>query len=151
MPNSYSQQSTTAFSSYCIAISDAWLVLGENPSLDVLNLVPLPQENGPRKTKYNDSESHCNHEKCAYIESWKLSTIFEVWQTANTKVHRSTDLSMQRLHKLEVFSRNTKLALRQNEPPNTKLAWSKINHHLCWDKKNSVTVHKIITLLLPVQ
>jgi len=36
-------------------------------------------------------------------------------QNANTKVHRSTDLSMQHSHKLEVFSQNTKLAWKQNE------------------------------------
>jgi len=53
---------------------------------------------------------HCSLEK-----KCMLKYNFVQWKNANTEVHKSTDLSMQRSHKLEVFSRNTKLAWKQSE------------------------------------
>ena len=104
------------FSSYnCIVVP--WLVLGEKSSSGVLNLQPLPRENRPRPKKCKDSENDSvtlQPRKNVHIlgaENVQCSKYnFVHWQTGNTKVHRSTDLSMQRSHKSEVFSRNTKLA-----------------------------------------
>ena len=95
------------FSSYnCIVVP--WLVLGEKSSSGVLNLEPLPREHRPRPTQCKDSENDSvtlQPRKNVHIlgaeNVHELSTIL---CTGNTKVHRSTDLSMQRSHKLEVLN-----------------------------------------------